>query len=66
MVTRLVQPTAAELADVAKVFDHYRRHYGQPVVAGRALAWLTQHTSSGMLTIFTAMPARSWWESPPP
>jgi GNAT superfamily N-acetyltransferase len=54
MVTRLDHPTAAELDDVAKVFDRYRRHYGQPVVTGQALAWLTQHTSSGMLTIFTA------------
>jgi hypothetical protein len=41
MVTLLVQPTAAELAEVATVFDQYRRHYGQPVVAGQTLAWLT-------------------------
>ncbi|MGN6678892.1 MAG: GNAT family N-acetyltransferase [Streptosporangiaceae bacterium] len=54
VVTQLVQPTAAELADVATVFEQYRRHYGQPVVAGQALAWLTQYTRSGMLTIFTA------------
>ena len=46
--------TAADLADVAAVFDQYRQHYGEPVVAGQALAWLTQHTRSGMLTIFTA------------
>ena len=54
VVGQLVQPTAAELADVATVFDRYRRHYGQPVVAGQTLAWLTQYTCSGMLTIFTA------------
>lgn len=54
MVTQLVQPTAAELAEVATVFDQYRRHYGQPVVAGQTLAWLTQYTRSGMLSIFTA------------
>jgi GNAT superfamily N-acetyltransferase len=54
VVAQLDQPTAAELADVAAVFDQYRHHYGEPVVAGQALAWLTQHTGSGMLTIFTA------------
>ena len=54
MVAQLYQPTAAELADVAAVFDQYRRHYGEPVVAGQALAWLSEHTRSGMLTIFTA------------
>lgn len=50
----MVRPTAAELVGVAGVFDQYRCHYGQPVIAGQALAWLTQHTSSGMLTVFTA------------
>ena len=54
MVSQLVQPTAAELVDVATVFDRYRRHYGQPVMAGQTLAWLTHYTCSGMLTIFTA------------
>jgi GNAT superfamily N-acetyltransferase len=44
----------AELADVAEVFDQYRHHYGEPLMAGQALAWLTEHTRSGMLTIFTA------------
>ncbi len=54
MVAQLDQPTPAELADVAEVFDQYRHHYGEPLVAGQALAWLTRHTRSGMLTIFTA------------
>jgi len=54
VAVQLDQPTAAELAEVATVFDQYRHHYGEPVVAGQALAWLTQHTRSGMLTIFTA------------
>jgi|SRR6185437_1271638 len=53
-VTQLVQPTAAELAEVATVFDQYRRHYREPVVAGQTLAWLTQYTRPGMLSIFTA------------
>jgi GNAT superfamily N-acetyltransferase len=54
MVTHLVRPTPEEIAEVATVFDQYRCHYGQPVVAGQTLAWLTQHTRSGMLSIFTA------------
>ena len=54
MVTQLVQPTGAELAAVATVFDQYRRHYGRPVVVGQTLAWLAQYTRSGMLSIFTA------------
>jgi GNAT superfamily N-acetyltransferase len=54
VVSRLDQPTPAELADVAEAFDQYRHHYGEPLMAEQALAWLTQHTSSGMLTIFTA------------
>ena len=39
---------------MAKVFDQYRHHYGEPLMAGQTLAWLIQHTRSGMLTIFTA------------
>jgi GNAT superfamily N-acetyltransferase len=54
VIARLDQPTPAELAAVAEVFDQYRHHYGEPLAAGQALAWLTQHTRSGTLTIFTA------------
>src|SRR6516162_11594620 len=54
IVTVLTNPTPEQLVGVAEVFDLYRRHYGQPVVAGQTLAWLTQYTCSGMLTIFTA------------
>lgn len=54
VVAQLDQPTLAELADVAEVFDQYRHHYGEPLMAGQALAWLTQLTRSGMLTIFSA------------
>jgi GNAT superfamily N-acetyltransferase len=54
VVAQLVQPTAAELAEVAEVFDQYRHHYGEPALPGQTLAWLAQHTSSGVLTIFTA------------
>lgn len=54
VVTRLVQPAAADLTGVAEIFDQYRRHYGEPVVAGQALAWLASQASSGALTVFTA------------
>jgi GNAT superfamily N-acetyltransferase len=54
VVTRLVRPTAAELADAAAVLDQYRRHYGEDVTAGQALPWLTEHASSGILTVFVA------------
>ena len=51
---RLVHPAAAALAGVAEIFDQYRRHYGEPVVAGQALAWLADQAGSGKLTVFTA------------
>jgi hypothetical protein len=54
MVTALTEPTADQLTDVAELFDQYRRHYGQPVVAGQTLAWLMDHTSGMRLAVFTA------------
>src|SRR5262245_61371269 len=53
-VTALTKPTAEQLVDVAEVFDQYRRHYGQPVVAGQTLAWLSDHTSHRQLSVFVA------------
>lgn len=44
----------AQLTDVAVIFDQYRRHHGQPVAPGQALAWLTENTQERRLTIFTA------------
>jgi GNAT superfamily N-acetyltransferase len=54
IVTALTEPTADQLTDVAELFDQYRRHYGQPVVAGQTLAWLMDHTSRMRLAVFTA------------
>jgi GNAT superfamily N-acetyltransferase len=54
IVTVLTEPTAEQLAGVAEVFDQYRRHYGQPVVAGQALTWLSDHTSHRRLSVFVA------------
>jgi len=53
-VTPLTEPAADQLAGVAGVFDQYRRHYGQLVVAGQTLAWLTEQTRHRRLAIFVA------------
>jgi GNAT superfamily N-acetyltransferase len=53
-VTALTAPAADQLAGVAAVFDQYRRHYGQPVVAGQTLAWLTEQAGHRRLAIFAA------------
>lgn len=39
---------------VAEVFDRYRHHYGEPVVAGQTLTWLTKQATSGALSLFAA------------
>ncbi|HKA95718.1 MAG TPA: hypothetical protein VKD66_05585 [Streptosporangiaceae bacterium] len=44
-MTAPTESAADQLTGVAGVFDQYRRHYGQPVVAGQTLAWLTEQTS---------------------
>ena len=54
IVTALTEPTAEQLAGVAEVFDQYRRHYGQPVVAGQTPAWLSDHISHRRLAVFIA------------
>lgn len=50
----LTKATEAQLADVAVIFDQYRRHYGEPVIPGQTLAWLTGNIRQRRLTIFTA------------
>jgi GNAT superfamily N-acetyltransferase len=52
--TALTEPASEHLVGVAKVFDQYRRHYGQPVVAGQTLAWLTDHITHRQLSVFVA------------
>jgi GNAT superfamily N-acetyltransferase len=54
VVTVLTEPAAEELSGVAELFDQYRRHYGQPVVAGQTLAWLSDCTSHRRLSVFVA------------
>lgn len=49
----LAEAAVEQLADVAAVFDQYRRHYGQPAVPGKTLAWLTGYWPQRM-AIFTA------------
>jgi GNAT superfamily N-acetyltransferase len=53
-VTALTEPAAEQLAGVAEVFDQYRRHYGQPALAGQTLAWLTDQIGHRRLAIFAA------------
>ena len=53
-VTALTEPAAEQLVGVAEVFDQYRRHYGQLVVAGQTLAWLSDHTRHRQLSVFVA------------
>ncbi len=53
-VAPLTEPTAAELIEVAGLFDQYRRHYGEPAVPGQTLEWLKDQTDNGRLGIFTA------------
>jgi GNAT superfamily N-acetyltransferase len=53
-VTALTEPAADQLTGVAGVFDQYRRHYGQPVVAGQTLTWLIEQTSDRRLAVFAA------------
>jgi GNAT superfamily N-acetyltransferase len=54
MVAALLEPTAAQLTDVAEVFDQYRQHYSQLVVDGQTLAWLIAQTGHRRLSVFTA------------
>jgi GNAT superfamily N-acetyltransferase len=53
-VTALTEPTAEQLAGAAEVFDQYRRRYGQPVMTGQTLAWLSDHIRHRQLAVFVA------------
>jgi len=53
-VAALTETTGARLAEVAAVFDQYRRHYGEPVVPGQAAAWLASSIRQRRLALFTA------------
>src|SRR5262249_49973590 len=54
-VTALTEPAADQLTGVAVVFDQYRRHYGQPAVAGAALAWRSEQASERRVGIFMGL-----------
>jgi len=54
IVTALTEPAAEQLARMTEVFDQYRRHYGQPALAGQTLAWLADQTSHRRLSVFVA------------
>lgn len=47
--------THETLAAASRLFDPYRRHYGQGADEdARTLRWLTDMVRSGMLTVYTA------------
>jgi ribosomal protein S18 acetylase RimI-like enzyme len=47
--------TDETLAGASRLFDQYRRHYGEPPDQDdRTLGWLTDMVESHMLTVFTA------------
>jgi len=54
----LTEPAAADLAEMAELFDEYRRHYGEPAAPGQTLEWLRDNTGHGRLTVFTAHAGR--------
>ncbi len=45
--------TDEALAAAGVIFDHYRRHYGQPPDE-RTVGWLAEMVGSNMLTVYTA------------
>lgn len=53
-VSALTGPTAAQLADLAAVFDQYRQHYHHAVVPGQTLTWMRNHIDRGQLNVFAA------------
>lgn len=54
VVTALENPTRAQFAQLADLFDQYRVHYGETADAERSLAWLQRNISSGVLNVFSA------------
>ncbi len=48
------KPTAPELDALAGIFDAYRVHYGEPVDARRARAWLADELENGRLDVVVA------------
>lgn len=53
-VAALGEPGAAQLAEVAVLFDQYRQHYGQRAAVSQTLEWLTENAGQGRLMVFTA------------
>ena len=53
-VRRLAEPTDAEVAELAGLFDAYRAHYGEQVDAGASRQWLAENLRSGRLSAFLA------------
>jgi GNAT superfamily N-acetyltransferase len=54
VVAALERPTAAQVAQIADLFDQYRAHYGEAPDRERSSAWLQRNISAGVLSVFTA------------
>ena len=54
VVAALERPTAAQIAQIADVFDQYRAHYGEEADTEGSSAWLQRNISDGVLRAFTA------------
>jgi ribosomal protein S18 acetylase RimI-like enzyme len=53
-VRTLSTPTAAEIEQLAELFDLYRVHYGEAADASRTASWLEANIGSGRLEAFVA------------
>ncbi|MGH2463825.1 MAG: GNAT family N-acetyltransferase [Candidatus Limnocylindrales bacterium] len=53
-VRRLDEPSDAELAELAELFDAYRVHYGEQIDAGASGHWLAENLASGHVSAFLA------------
>jgi len=54
VVARLTRPTPKQRAELALLFDCYRRHYGEQAAPDRTLEWLAAKIQTGLMTAFTA------------
>jgi GNAT superfamily N-acetyltransferase len=53
-VMALQEPTAAEVAQLAVIFDAYRAHYGEVIEAGASVRWLADKLGHERLKAFIA------------
>jgi ribosomal protein S18 acetylase RimI-like enzyme len=54
VVTTLENPTPAQMAALAVLFDEYRVHYGEQADSKQSFAWLQDNINGGVLKVFVA------------